>query len=46
MIFFAQKQLRFCFFLKETRSNNFGEWISYLDLKACFFSYIPVDIVA
>lgn len=37
IFFFGQKQYRFCFFLQETRSNNFGEWISYLDLKACFF---------
>lgn len=38
MIFFCcQKQLRFCFFLQETRSNNFGEWISYLDLKKLVF---------
>lgn len=40
MIFFCQKQYRFCFFLQETRSNYFGEQISYLDLKACFFSLI------
>lgn len=40
IFFFCQKQYRFCFFLQETRSNNFGEWISYLDLKACFFFLI------
>lgn len=37
MIFFLSKTITFCFFHQETRSNNFGEWISYLDLKACFF---------
>lgn len=40
IFFFGKKQYRFCFFLQETRSNNFGEWISYLDLKACFFFLI------